>query len=100
MQGTTDVHHQIADTLLPQPDPVFDEATALDTAVHMLDPQPAVGECLIRHVLLSRQLLAAWFLGGVPPSTHGVLHRAARFTMPTVIGALHDGKPSLPSEAA
>src|SRR5713101_9378187 len=39
------------------------DATALDTAVHMLDPQPAVGECLIRHVLLSRQLLAAWFLG-------------------------------------
>src|SRR5712692_6692856 len=63
VQGTTDFHHEIADTLLPQPDPVFDDATALDTAVHMLDPQPAVGECLIRHVLLSRQLLAAWFLG-------------------------------------
>ena len=31
VQGTTDFHHEIADTLLPQPDPVFDDATALDT---------------------------------------------------------------------
>jgi hypothetical protein len=29
----------------------------------MFDPEPAVGECLIGHVLLQRQFLAAWFLG-------------------------------------
>jgi hypothetical protein len=63
VQGTADVHHQIADALLPQPDPVFDDATAFDTAVDMLDAQPALGERLIGHVLLPRQLLAAWFLG-------------------------------------
>jgi len=63
MQGTTDCHHQIADVLLPQADPVFDDATALDTAVHMLDPQPAVVQCLVGHVLLQCQLLTAWFLG-------------------------------------
>jgi hypothetical protein len=62
VQGTADFHHQIADTLLPQTEAVFDEATALDTTVDMLDPQPTVGECLMRHVLFQRQFLAAWFL--------------------------------------
>ena len=38
-------------------------ATALDTAIHMLDAQPTVGERLIRRLLLQRQLLAAWLLG-------------------------------------
>ena len=47
MQGTADFHHEIADTLLPQADPVFHDATALDTAVDMLDPQPALVERLV-----------------------------------------------------
>src|SRR5712691_4848293 len=63
MQGTTDFHHQIADALLPQADPVFDDATALDTTVDMLDPQPAVVQCLVGQLLLPCQLLAAWCLG-------------------------------------
>src|SRR6266568_1531855 len=63
MQGTADFHHDIADTRLPQTDPVFDDARALDTAVDMFDAQPALGERLIRRLLLPRQLLAAWFLG-------------------------------------
>ena len=41
MQGTADFHHAITDALLPQADPVLDDATALDTAVDMLDPQSA-----------------------------------------------------------
>ena len=41
MQGTADFHYDIPDTLLPQADAVFDDATALDTAVDMLDPQSA-----------------------------------------------------------
>jgi hypothetical protein len=40
VQGTTEFHHQIADARLPQADPVFHEAIALDTAVDMLDPEP------------------------------------------------------------
>ena len=40
VQGTTELHHQIADALLPQADPVFHNATPLDAAVDMLDPQP------------------------------------------------------------
>src|SRR5712691_9195138 len=63
MQGTADFHHEIADAVLPQADPVFDNATALDTAVHMLDPPPAAGEGLICYLLLPRQLLATGFLG-------------------------------------
>ena len=63
MQGTTDFHHQIADTLLPQADPVFDDATALHTAVDVLDPQPTLVQGLVGSVLLPRQLLAAGFLG-------------------------------------
>src|SRR5712691_346258 len=63
MQGATDFHHQIADTHLPQADPVFDDAAALDTAVDMLDPQPTLVQRLINHLLLQRELLAAWLLG-------------------------------------
>ena len=42
MQRTADFHHPIADALLPQPQPVFDNATALDTTVDMLDPKTAL----------------------------------------------------------
>ena len=63
MQGTAEFHHQIADTLLPQADPVFDDAAALDTAVDMLDAQPTLVERLVRPLLLPRELLAAGFLG-------------------------------------
>jgi hypothetical protein len=64
MQGTTDLHHQIADARLPQADPVFDNATTLDTAVDMLDPQPPLVERLVGPFLIPCQLLAARFLGG------------------------------------
>jgi hypothetical protein len=62
VQGTTEFHHDIADTLLPQADPVFDEATALDTPVDMLDPPPPMVQRLIGCLLLEGELLAAWFL--------------------------------------
>src|SRR3954469_15656186 len=51
MQGTADFHHDITDALPPQADPVFDDATALDAAVDMLDPQPAGVECLVGSLL-------------------------------------------------
>jgi hypothetical protein len=38
VQGTAEFHNEITDTLLPETDPVFHDAAALDTAVHMLDP--------------------------------------------------------------
>ena len=38
VQGTAEFHHQITDALLPQAHPVFHDATALDTAVDVLDP--------------------------------------------------------------
>jgi len=63
VQGTTEFHHQIADTLLPQADPVFDDATALDTTVDMLDPQPTLVQRLVGQLLLQGELLTAWFLG-------------------------------------
>src|SRR4029450_13082350 len=63
VQGTAKFHHQIADTLLPQAQPVFDDAAALDIAVDILDPQPTLGQRLVRPVLLPRELLAAWLLG-------------------------------------
>jgi hypothetical protein len=58
MQGATEVHHQIADALLPQPNPVFDHTTTLDTAVDLLDPSPAIVQRLIGPLLLPGQLLA------------------------------------------
>jgi hypothetical protein len=63
MQGAPDLHHEITDALLPQADPVSDDTATLDTAIDMLDPQPALVQCLVRHVLLPREFLAAWFLG-------------------------------------
>jgi hypothetical protein len=63
MQGTADFHHDITDTLLPQADPVFHDTAALDTAVDMRDPQPAVVQGLVGEVLFYRQFLAAGFLG-------------------------------------
>ena len=47
MQGTADLYHEIADAVLPQAAPVFHNATTLDAAVDMLDPQPTLVEHLI-----------------------------------------------------
>jgi hypothetical protein len=63
MQGTAEFHHEIADAVLPQPDPVFDDAAALDAAVDMLDPQPTVVQALVGQVLFPGEFLATRFLG-------------------------------------
>ena len=63
VQGATELHHQIADALLPQAHPVFHNATPLDAAIDMLDPEPPLVQRLVRPVLLQRQLLASGFLG-------------------------------------
>jgi hypothetical protein len=57
MQGPADAPHQSADAPLPEAASVFDAATALDTALDMVDPQPTLVERLVRHVLLPRELL-------------------------------------------
>ena len=64
MQRTADFHHEIADALLPQTDPVCDDAAALDATVHMLDPQPTVMQGLVGQLLFQGEFLAAGFLGG------------------------------------
>ena len=64
VQGTAELHHEIADALLPQADPVFHTPTTLDTAVDMLDPEPPLVERLVGPFLTPCQLLAARFLGG------------------------------------
>jgi len=51
VHGTAQFHHQIADTRLPQADPVLHEAAALDTAVDMLDPEPPLVERVVGQVL-------------------------------------------------
>ena len=57
MEGTAEVPHQIADAHLPEAAAVFDAATALDTVMDMVDPQPTLVELLVRHVLLPREIL-------------------------------------------
>ena len=42
MQSTADFHHQITDAPLPQPNPIFDDATALDATIDMLNSKTAV----------------------------------------------------------
>src|SRR6202051_4790867 len=63
MQGTADFHHEIADAVLPQPDPVFHDTTTLDAAVDMLDPQPTVMQGPVGQVLFPGEFLATRFLG-------------------------------------
>src|SRR6266487_1172496 len=62
VQGTAELHHEIADALLPQADPVFHNATTLHTAVDMLDPQPPLVEHLVSQVLLQGELRTAGLL--------------------------------------
>ena len=62
MQRTADFHHDITDALSPQADAVFDDATALDTAVDMLDPQSAGVERLVGSLLRPWQVRARWLL--------------------------------------
>ena len=63
MQGTAEFHHEITDALLPQADPISNNATALHTAVDMLNAQSAVMQGLVGQLLLSCQFLTARFLG-------------------------------------
>src|ERR1700730_11707394 len=62
MQSTADFHHQIANALLPQPNPIFDDATALDTTIDMLNSKTAVMQRLVYSLLIRRQQLTSWFL--------------------------------------
>jgi hypothetical protein len=71
MQGTADVHRQVADALLPQPDPVFDDTTAFDTTVDMLNAQSARVQGLVGQLLFQGEFLAAGFLVGMRISTWG-----------------------------
>ena len=71
MQGTAEFHHQIADAVLPQADPVLHDAAALDTAVDMLDPEPPLVERLVGQVLLQGQLPTTGFFVGMRISTSG-----------------------------
>jgi hypothetical protein len=56
MQCTAEFHHESAHALLPEAEPVFDNATALDTALDMLNPQPTLVQSLVGSVLLPREL--------------------------------------------
>src|SRR4029450_1142213 len=69
VQGAAEFHHQSADALLPQAEPVFDDTTTLDTAVDMLDALPTVVQGLIGSLLFPCQLLAARVIGG-PEDLH------------------------------
>src|SRR5437016_10555127 len=62
VEGAAEFHHEITDASLPQADEVFDNAAALDTTVHMLDPPPPLVEYLVGQLLLQGQLLTAWLL--------------------------------------
>jgi hypothetical protein len=62
MQGAAEFHYQVTDALLPQANPVFHDATALDATVDMLDPEPTLVQGLVSQLLLERQLRAPRFL--------------------------------------
>ena len=66
MEGTADVPHQITNAHLPEAAAVFDAATALDTALDMLEPSPPLVQLLVRHVLLPRELLPSIEINSSP----------------------------------
>ena len=63
MERTAQFHHEVTDALLPEAVPVFHDATALDTAIDVLNPSAAIVEGLVGTLLLQGELLAAGFLG-------------------------------------
>ena len=63
MERTAQFHHEIAHAVLPQPDPVFDDAAALDAAVDRLDASPALVQGLVGPLLFEGEFLATGFLG-------------------------------------
>ena len=63
MQGTAAFHHESADPLLPQADPVLHHTAALATAGDVRDAQPTLVKRLVRPLVLPRALLAAGLLG-------------------------------------
>src|SRR5215470_2222400 len=62
VQGTAEFHHEITDPLLPQAEPVFHDATALDTTIDMLNPQPTLVQGLVDPLLFPGEFLAREFL--------------------------------------
>jgi hypothetical protein len=71
MEGTADVPHPSAAAHLPEAAAIFDAATALDTTLDMLDPQPTLVERLVRHVLLPRALLPQIEINSITSSHPG-----------------------------
>jgi hypothetical protein len=62
MERTAAFHHEITDAILPQPEPVFRHAAALDAAVDRLDPPPPVVQGLIGPLVFQGAFLPSWFL--------------------------------------
>jgi hypothetical protein len=73
MQGTADFHDHIADARLPQAGDIVDDATALDTAVDMLDAHAPTGDAPIRGLLCVCELPSSWLSG-----RHDDLHPVER----------------------
>ena len=71
MEGTTEFHHEIADAVLPQTDPVFHNTTTLHTTVDMLDPEPALVQGLVGRCCSSDSSWPRGFLVGMRISTWG-----------------------------
>ena len=57
IEGTADGPHPIADAHLPEAAAVFGAATALATAMDIVDPQPTLVERQVCQVLLPREPL-------------------------------------------
>jgi hypothetical protein len=62
VQGAAEFHHQITALLLPQAQPVFDDPTALDAAVDVLDAATAVIQDLVGQLLPQSEFLTTGFL--------------------------------------
>ena len=55
MQGTTDFDDAIANPAFEEADGILNDATALDAAIHMLNPDPTAGKVFIGRLLIGCQ---------------------------------------------
>lgn len=62
MQGTPDVHHQVANPVFPQPNGLVEQTAACDAAMDRFDAHAPSSQLPIPSFLRSRQLVAARLL--------------------------------------
>ena len=69
VQATRNLHHEVSNAFLRQPQDIFDNATPFDACDHMLDHDAYTGDDAVDELVSSTQGLALRFFLGCLDST-------------------------------